>query len=290
MERVEIEFPSGDGHCGAWLYQPDGPRKPRPLVLMAPGLGTNREMGLDRYARRFAAAGMGVLLFDYRHFGNSSGQPRQLVKPSRQRDDWRAAITFARTLRGFDATRIALWGTSASGGHVLRIAAEDDYVAAVVTQVPLLSGRAAVRRKNWVSLLRVSARALADVVFRKVSVRVAGRRRSNALISGPNVLSGFGKLAEESEGYRSRVPARSALSLPWENAGRKASGVKVPVLYSLCDDDRVFGVKPALRAAAATKHATVQRYAGGHFDIYFGALFDQVVHDQTEFLVAVLRP
>jgi hypothetical protein len=60
-------------------------------------------------------------VFDYRHFGASDGQPRQLIDIAGQLDDYRAAICFARSLRGVNAKRIALWGTSLSGGHVIAV-------------------------------------------------------------------------------------------------------------------------------------------------------------------------
>ena len=56
----------------------------RPCVVMAHGFGATRDASLAPYAERFAAAGMHVLLFDYRHFGTSEGQPRQLVSVRRQ--------------------------------------------------------------------------------------------------------------------------------------------------------------------------------------------------------------
>jgi hypothetical protein len=45
--------------------------------------------------QRFAAARLAVLLFDYRHFGESGGQPRQLIDIRQQLEDYRAAIRFA---------------------------------------------------------------------------------------------------------------------------------------------------------------------------------------------------
>lgn len=295
MERVEVGFPSGGQKCAGWLYLPAGPPKPRPIVVMGHGLGANREMGLDRFARRFAAAGMGVLVFDYRHFGNSDGDPRQVVNIARQREDWIAAVAYARTLRGFDATRIALWGTSLAGGHVLAVAPDDAYIAAVVAQVPYVSGFSSAWAKGPISLLKVTTTAITDVVFgtilrKPVQIRLAGRKRANAMLTGPDVPAGFGRLAEESPAYRPKIPARTAFPLLFGRPGRHAKELKMPVLYALCDKDSITPVKPALRAAAKTKHAVVKRYPAGHFDIYFDEIFEQAVYDQTEFLTSVLRP
>ncbi|WP_329406106.1 alpha/beta fold hydrolase [Nocardia vinacea] len=295
MERVEVSFPSGSEQCAAWLYPPAGIPKPRPLVVMGHGLGANREMGLDRYARRFAAAGMGVLVFDYRHFGASQGAPRQLLHIARQREDWRSAITYARTLRGFDATRIALWGTSFGGGHVLSVAPDDDYIAAVVAQVPFTSGWASALAKGPTSLTKVATIAATDLLVgsirrKPVRVRLAGRKRSAALMSAPDAPEGYGRLADESETYEPKVAARVAFSTLFDSPGRRAKALKMPVFYAVADNDTIAPPKPTLRAAERTKHAIVKRYPVGHFDVYFDDVFEQTVYDQTEFLVSVLRP
>ena len=97
LTRTDVRFPSGDSECAAWLYTPPGAgRSPLPVVVMAHGLGAVREMRLDAFAERFAAAGYAVLVFDYRHFGASGGEPRQLLSVRRQRADWRAAVAYAR--------------------------------------------------------------------------------------------------------------------------------------------------------------------------------------------------
>ncbi len=77
---------------------------------MGHGLGAIKEVGLDRFARRFAAAGHDVVAFDHRGFGESTGGPRQVVDIAAQQEDWHAAIAFARALPGVG--RIVLWGTS----------------------------------------------------------------------------------------------------------------------------------------------------------------------------------
>jgi fermentation-respiration switch protein FrsA (DUF1100 family) len=88
----------------------------------------------------FAAAGLSVLVFDNRNFGASDGEPRQEIDPWAQVRDYRHAITYTSTLPEVDATRIGIWGSSYSGGHVLVVAAIDRRVTAVVSQVPLVSG------------------------------------------------------------------------------------------------------------------------------------------------------
>ena len=148
-EREDLTFPSGEDTCAAWLYRPDGVAGPVPCVVMAHGFTATRGDRLPAYAERFAAAGLAVLLFDYRHFGDSTGAPRQLLDIGRQQADYRAAVAFARTLEGIDAQRIALFGTSFSGGHVVAVAAKDPSIAAVVRNArsPTASPRCAWCRR-----------------------------------------------------------------------------------------------------------------------------------------------
>ena len=91
-DRIDVGFSSGAERCAAWLYPGRGAGR-RPCVILAHGFGGVREARLDAYAERFAGAGVTALVFDYRHFGGSDGDPRQLIDIPRQLDDWRAAIS-----------------------------------------------------------------------------------------------------------------------------------------------------------------------------------------------------
>ena len=88
--REDVIFESGGERCAAWLYRPDVDDD-APCVVLAHGFGTVREGRLGAYAERFLAAGYAALVFDYRHFGDSGGEPRQLIRISSQHADWRAA-------------------------------------------------------------------------------------------------------------------------------------------------------------------------------------------------------
>ena len=112
---------------------------------MAHGFSAVKEMYLDKFAEVFSANGLNALVFDNRNFGDSDGTPRLEIDPWAQARDYRHAITYATTLPETDASRIGIWGSSYSGGHVLVVAAIDRRVKAVVSQVPLISGHANLR-------------------------------------------------------------------------------------------------------------------------------------------------
>jgi len=135
---------------------------------MGHGFGATRDAGLRPFADRFAAAGLDVLIFDYRGFGTSEGTPRQDVAHWRHRADYHAALAHARRMPGIDPDRIVLWGSSYSGGHVLPVAAKDGRVAAVISQGAAMDGLAALlgiaRYAGVGQLLKLTAHAFRDLV------------------------------------------------------------------------------------------------------------------------------
>src|ERR1043166_2338143 len=145
MERRNVEFMSDGSLCRAWLYTPDGvtgkriAKKRSAGIVMAHGFSGVKEMDLPRFAERFAAAGFTTLVFDYRSFGESEGEPRGQLFPQQQIEDYRNAITFLSLQPEVDPDRIGVWGTSFSGGHVLHLGAFDRRLRAVVSQVPAVS-------------------------------------------------------------------------------------------------------------------------------------------------------
>lgn len=128
------EFPSEGALLRGRLYRPLGAR-PRPVVVMTHGTATI-SMVTDRYAEVFQEAGLAVLLYDHRNFGDSGGEPRQEINPWVQARGYRDAITFVGSLDGIDSGAIAIWGDSYSAAEVLVVGAVDERVAAVVAQVP----------------------------------------------------------------------------------------------------------------------------------------------------------
>src|SRR2546430_7206017 len=208
--RLDVAFPSDGAHCRAWLFMPDAVRPP--LVILGHGLGATRELGLEPYARRFADAGIAALVFTYRHFGDSGGQPRQLLDIERQLGDWAAALAYARTLDGIDRERIALWGTSFAGGHVIEAAARDGAVAAVVSQCPFTDGLAATRAASPRGLARAVVPALRDELARvrrkpPVLVPLVGPYGSAALMTSPDSEAGDPALIPPGVSFENGVSA-----------------------------------------------------------------------------------
>jgi hypothetical protein len=296
-QRRELRFPSGADHCHAWLYLPlpTADTGPPPVIVMAHGLGAVKQLRLAAFAERFQAAGYACLVFDYRHFGESEGEPRGLLSLPRQRQDWRAAVVFARSLPEVDADRVVVWGTSFGGGHAIVTAADDEDIVAAVVQCPFTDGPASARQLSVVANARLGAAAAKDQLARllgrpPVRVKVAARPGEIGLMDKPDVVEGVLGLLDASglseEEYLNDVPARVALEIPLDRPGRRARDVRCPILFCVCDGDSVAPARATLRHAAKAPWGTILRYPVGHFDIYVGDYFERVVADQLDFLTA----
>lgn len=141
-----ISFKSKDGTCAGVLTRPEGVSGPTPLVIMAGGWCYVKELVMPHYAKFFHQIGCATLRFDYRNFGDSSGERRQHLDPWEQIEDYRNALTFAETLEGIDASSLGVWGISYSGGHVLVTAAIDPRVKFAISTIPVIDGFQTMRR------------------------------------------------------------------------------------------------------------------------------------------------
>ncbi|KZS68870.1 alpha/beta hydrolase [Mycobacterium kansasii] len=287
-EREDVCFTSGADRISAWLYRPTS-SGPSPLLVMAHGLGAVRTMRLDAYAERFSAAGYACLVFDYRNFGDSEGEPRQLLNIGMQLADWTAAVAYARTIEGIDPSRIGLWGTSFGGGHVIATAARVPGIAAAVAQCPFTDGVAAVRAINPVTVARLTALALRDVVGAlagrpPVLVPTVGKPGEVAVMTTADAYEGYLKLVPEGVELRNEIAARIAMRVLTYRPGRLAAKIRCPILFCVCQTDSVAPAGPTLRYAAKAPRGEVKVYPEGHFAIYVGDAFERAVADQIAFL------
>ncbi|BBZ28909.1 alpha/beta hydrolase [Mycolicibacterium madagascariense] len=287
---MDVAFPSGADTCAAWLYLPERTEGERPpVVILGHGLGGVREMRLDAFAECFCEKGYACLVFDYRHFGASTGDPRQLINIDRELADWRAALAYVRSHDEVDGSRVALFGSSFGGGLVIDVAAADGGVSAVISQCPFTDGFASARAGGAVSTARVSVRAIRDVAsatFRRrpVMVALAGPPRSAALMTAPDCGPGYAALADLAPTFRNEVCARFALDIARYFPGRRAKDVNCPIFFALCRDDSVAPASATRRHAQRAHRGEVVEYPCGHFDIYLGDPFERAVTDYIDFL------
>jgi uncharacterized protein len=139
-KRMTVQIPTASSDAiEAWVHLPEG-RGLHPAVVMAHGIGGIKAGGLSLFAERFRQEGFAAIAFDYRNFGGSGGQPREVLSVPRQRADYSTVIGWAAEQPFIDPRQIIGSGPSFAGMHVVELAVSDTRVIAAVAQAPLTDG------------------------------------------------------------------------------------------------------------------------------------------------------
>lgn len=288
-----IDVHSGGTRCAAWLTLPAG-AGPHPAVVLVHGLGATHDMMLRQYERHFAEAGIATLAFDYRHTGESDGQPRQRISMVRQREDVHAALDFLKADPDVDASRVGLWGTSLGGMHVVRVAAERSDICAAVVQCPIVHGPGAARSLGVRGPLRLTPAIVEDAVralLRRARrhVPIVGPPGALAMVTAPGAESGWNSTVGPGGRFDNRIAAADAPAIVATSALRHARDVTAPLLVCVCDRENLMDPRYAAVVARRAPRGVARHYDSDHFAIYHPPLVAEVLADQTAFLVEHLR-
>ena len=276
--RTDISFESRGETCRGWLYLPDGrsPSDRHPAIVMAHGFSAVKEMYLDKFAERFCSDGFAVTVFDFRYLGESSGEPRGQVNPYDQHEDFRNAISWTCQRPEVDPDRIAIWGSSFSGGHALFLSAFDRRIKAAVAQVPAISGwRGALMAGMKPMLQQVLAERAnertarfgsGEVVYRPV----VGAPGSPAVLATLDSYEWFPKAAARAPSWINRVDLDSTdAMMGYDPAGPIELISPTPLMIVAAERDSLIPialVREAFERAGEPKALHVLDC--GHFDIY----------------------
>ncbi|WP_390617014.1 alpha/beta hydrolase [Maricurvus nonylphenolicus] len=288
MKIESTEFRSNKTRCAADFYRPDC-HHPHPTIVMAHGFAGQRNFRLPAFAERFCAAGFAVLLFDYRSFGDSDGKPRQHINPWRQLEDWRAAISHARQDQQVDPSKIYLWGSSFSGGHVVSIAAEDHTIAGLIAQVPFVSGLALTRTMAPAHALSLSLHGMLDALkallgLAPVTYPVVAADCKRALLDTDECYPNYRRLSDNDPHWQNAVPARIALQLPFYNPLYNAQKVRCPALILAATEDSLIPYDLVKTMAERIPLGQLITLHADHFKPYFDDDFEINISHQLNFL------
>jgi pimeloyl-ACP methyl ester carboxylesterase len=191
-----------------------------------------------------------------------------------------------------------LWGISLSGGHVVRAAAEDGRIAAVVALTPAIDGVTALARLartvGMRDLLRTAAHGVRDAQRamtrrRPHLVPMVGAPGSRAIFAIDGAEQDYTDVAGPS--WRNEVCARTALEVAFNRPIKFAPRVRCPLLVQAGTEDRIAPLATARRAAArAGAHAKMREYPIDHVHVYTEPAHQRILADQLDFLDRHLSP
>lgn len=277
--RQDVRIPSQGLKMGGWLYVPSGLKsgEKRPVIVMAHGWSAVKEMYLDDYAAKFANSGFVVVVFDYRNFGDSEGEPRSHLDPHMQHEDYKNAISWALTQPMVDGERVGIWGSSYSGGHVLHLAAFDRRVKCAVSQVPLTNAMDNFRRlvradffpatQAWLAADRMEQYTTGKINYLPV---VAAQGTPSALPTQES-YDWFTKAgATRAPNWKNQQTVRSLeLALEYNPAANIHLISPTPLMMIVAQNDTLTPTDLAIEAyGRAREPKQLVIIPGGHFDAY----------------------
>lgn len=295
-----IQFQSERAMLRGRLYLPHT-RQPAPCVVMTHGTSATIRMVAEDYAKVFCDAGMGVLLYDHRNFGESDGEPRQEINPWVQARGYRDAVAQLRTRAEIDGSKIALWGDSYSAGEVLVVGAVIGGIAAVVAQIPVCgialpkvepSGEVFARLKSIYESGDVSGTP--ETTAGPMPVVSSDQLNMPSLLKPIQAFRWFIEYGgRHGSGWENRatrvIPPTSVPFSPYLTA----SYLRVPTLMIVGQNDEMEHCNRAVQKAVFDRIAGPKKFEeieGGHFGLLWspGPLFDKAAELQTSFLKATL--
>ena len=96
-------------------------------------MGAVKEQSADVYASNMAERGFITLAIDLSYWGESEGEPRNVVAPDMYAEDFSAAVDFLGTRSFVDRNRIGVLGVCGSGSFVISAAKIDPRMKAIAT-------------------------------------------------------------------------------------------------------------------------------------------------------------
>ncbi|WP_433005508.1 alpha/beta hydrolase [Kribbella sp. CA-294648] len=286
--RTKVSFTAAGVRCAGYLYLPTG-SEPVPCLVLCHGFSGTMDRLFD-YAERFAAEGFAALVFDYRGFGESDGEPRQVPDIDCQLVDVRAAVAFARGHERVDPNRVLLWGNSLGGAHAVTVAADDPLIAGVVAQIPFNGFPKKVEGRSTADTLRLLGAIFWDALRGKLGLRpyyipMVGRPGELAVTATPEADQHIQTLTGGQETlWRNAVAPRGLLQMMRYRPAEAAARLSCPLLVCVAADDRETPLETTRALADRAPQGELRSYPGTHFTFYTDPSFrDRVVADQLDF-------
>lgn len=222
MGTEQVRFYSQGVTLAGTLMLPDWASADAPVSAIAQGpgwLGLRDAKLYQPYHEVLLAAGIAVLVFDYRGFGDSDGDARYF-DPMGQVEDWRNALTYLESRAEIDGTRLGAFGSGGTGGgNAVVVAGLDERVKATVSQVPIADGR------DWLHRMRRESEWLEFLAAIK-----ADRMQ--------RVTTGQPTMVAPRDGIMVPTPERKTTTIKSDVDGR------IPKLVELASAEAVFAYRP----------------------------------------------
>lgn len=295
MRTEAVSFYSEGARLSALWRRPD--REPAggrlPAVVQGPGwLGLKDARLYVRYHEALTAAGFGVLVFDYRGFGQSEGE-RGRLSLAGQLSDLVNAVTYLTTRSDVDPDALGVFGTGGTGGgNAVLLAAADQRIRAAVSQVPVADGADWLHRMRseheWLAFLEALGEDRRQRVLTGTGRMVSPREE--IMVPTPERRSTTIKSDVDGQ-IPTKVPLAAAEEILAYRPAQAAAGLATPLLVIGVDGDATTPTDHAERlyqAARGPKALIIQRHTT-HYAAY-DQYWEQVTPRIVDWFTRYVRP
>lgn len=159
------------------LYVPRNakPGHAMPAIIVGHPMGAVKEQSADLYAQKLAEQGFVTLAIDQSFWGESAGEPRNVVAPDIYAEAFSAAVDYLGVQPNVDRERIGVLGICGSGSFVISAAKIDPRMKAIATVSMYDMGAANRNALNHSQ----------DLAQRKAVIAAAARQRWVEAEGGP---------------------------------------------------------------------------------------------------------
>lgn len=152
-----------------------------PAIVVGHPMGAVKEQSSMLYAQKLAEQGFVTLAIDLPFWGESEGQPRNLVAPEIYTEAFSAAVDYLGTQASVDRARIGVLGICGSGGFAISAAKIDPRLKAIAT----------VSMYDMGAVTRHGLRHAQTVAQRKALLVKAAEQRDAEFASGKGIFLNY---------------------------------------------------------------------------------------------------
>ena len=278
-------------HGDLHLPDPDEHGAPVPGIVMSHGFSATRTMGLPAFAEAFARAGFAVALYDHRCLGASEGSPRFDIDPWLQTLDMRRVLDWLELRPEIDAGRLALWGSSFSGGESLVLASVDPRVRAVIANAPFAgTGGEPDPSLDAERHARISAIVLGEaelperIEIGPMAVVQPAGSEDPAFLAQPESAEWF-LTNGPGTGWENTFTVHFSSDPSFDPMVCMAQLAPCALMMNVATEDRVAPTATALEAfERASEPKLLTMFEGHHFSDYSGSTRDRSIDSMIDFL------
>ena len=281
-----LEFKSSGVTCIGYLYRMKSD-VPSPCVVMGAGFGGTQDTpSMNAVATAFAQAGFHAFTFDYRNLGESEGQPRQLVSIPGQQEDFSSAVHFIKEHPAVEGKRMAIWGSSLGGGHVISVAAREKGLSAVIAQIPFNGFPKKNGRSIWQTLKLLNIMYKDQKRGRKgltpLYIPAVGKTGELAVLVGEEVTETIADMRTKT--WRNEVAPRALIEMMKYKPSNAAHKVQAPVMVCYGEYDKETQGTQTMELIRSLPKVEEKAYPVAHFAFYKPGIREGIIADQIAFL------